>query len=197
MATYSSLAESIRQALRAILVFIGLIWAGFLVDWVVPVDFNRLGLVPRTASGLIGIVVMPFLHGDFSHLLSNTIPLFVLLALLAGSRVSFWRIVTSLALLSGLLLWLFGRPAVHIGASGLVFALAAFLVVAGFLERRLLAVLIAGVVLFLYGGSMLAGVLPWRDVTVSWDGHLAGAIAGGLVAYFHAKRPTEKGRTTV
>jgi membrane associated rhomboid family serine protease len=103
--------------------------------------------------------------------------------LLAGSRARNWEIVGELVLLSGVLLWIFGRPAIHVGASTLIFGLAVFLVVSGFRERRPLTILIAVLVLFFYGGSVVAGILPRIGSSVSWDGHLAGAVAGGLIGY--------------
>ena len=177
-----SARRSVRSEAKGILAFIGVMWLAFVVDLVVPVDLNGLGLVPRTARGLIGIPMMPFLHANLGHLISNTLPLLVLLGLLAGSRSRSWEVVLEVIVLAGLLLWVAGRPAIHIGASGLVFGLAAFLVVSGLIERRPVALAVAGLVLFLYGGSLLAGMLPWVGSQVSWDGHLCGALAGGLVA---------------
>jgi membrane associated rhomboid family serine protease len=92
--------------------------------------------------------------------LSNTVPLFILLVLLAGSRARSWAVVIDIVLLGGSLLWLFGRSADHIGASGLVFGLMTFLIASGYFERRIMPLLIAFVVGFLYGGTLLFGALP-------------------------------------
>jgi membrane associated rhomboid family serine protease len=186
--------HTVREELHGILVFLGAIWAVFLLDLLVPLDFNHLGLVPRTLRGLLGILTMPFLHANLNHLISNTIPLFVLRSLLAGSKARSWKTVAEIILLSGVLLWIFGRPAVHVGASGLIFGLAAFLVVSGFLEKRLLSLAIAILIVFLYGGSLLSGILPRVGSTVSWDGHLMGAVAGGIVAYGLTKEPGRRER---
>ncbi len=132
---------------------------------------------------MIGIVTMPFLHGGFGHLLSNTIPLSILLVVLGLSRAHSWVIVAGIALLSGILLWLLGRYADHIGASGLVYGLALYLIVAGLLEKRIVSMLIAIGVLFLFGTTLIWGVLPIGNRGVSWDGHLMGAIAGGVIAW--------------
>jgi len=175
--------HTIQEELRWVLILVAILWGVHLVDVVLPIDFNAYGLRPRTIGGLIGIPLMPFLHGGWGHLISNTIPLAVLLVLLAGSRAKSIGIVVGLVLLGGLFLWLFGRSSIHIGASGLVYGLIAFLIASGFLERRLGTLLVALLVLFLYGGSMLWGVLPSMNQGVSWDGHLFGAIAGGLLAY--------------
>lgn len=175
-------SHTIREELQGILVFIGVIWAVFLVSRVFP-SLDRLGVTPRTAFGLVGIVAMPFLHADLHHIASNTLPLFVLLALLAGSKARSWQIVLGVSVLGGLLLWAFGRSATHIGASGLIFGLVAFLIISGLLERRPIPLVISTVVGFLYGGALFSNILPRIGSQVSWDGHLCGAVAGGIVAY--------------
>lgn len=180
--------HTIRQELTGVLSFIGFIWVVFLLEFVVPFDLLSFGVTPRTARGLIGIPVSPFLHANLEHIVSNTLPLFVLLTLLAGSRARSWEVVTEIILLSGLLLWACGRPATHIGASGLIFGLIAFLIVSGWLERRFVAILISIAVTFLYGGALLSGVIPRLGSHVSWDGHLFGAVAGGVVGYRLAKK---------
>jgi len=175
-------AHTIHEEIHGVLLFIGAIWAVFLVSLVLP-GVDQYGVIPRKPGGLIGILAMPFLHGNLQHVVSNTIPLFVLLILLAGSRAESWEVVVIISLLGGLLLWIFGRPAIHIGASGLISGLTAFLILSGFLERRPIPLLIALVVGFLYGGSLVLGVVPRLGSQISWDGHLCGAVAGGLVAY--------------
>jgi membrane associated rhomboid family serine protease len=102
--------------------------------------------------------------------------------LLAGSKANSWEVVVEIVLLGGLLLWLFGRPANHIGASGLISRLIAFLIVSGLLERRFVPLVISVVVIFFYGGSLLLGVIPRLGSHISWDGHLFGAVAGGIIA---------------
>ena len=145
-------------------------------------------MVPRYLSGIPGIGAMTFLHADFGHLMANTFPLIVLLTLLAGSRANSWQTVASIAVLGGLLLWLFGRNGTdnqivsHVGASLLVFGLVTFFLAAAWFEKRLVPMLIAAVVGFMYGWSTLTGMLPITR-GVSWDGHLCGAIAGVLVAW--------------
>jgi membrane associated rhomboid family serine protease len=175
-------AHTIREEISGVVGFVGAIWAVFFVSWAFPA-IDQYGVVPRRMIGLVGIPAMPFLHANLHHLISNTIPLVVLLILLAGSRAESWEVVAVIALLGGLLLWLFGRPAVHIGASGLISGLTAFLILSGFLEHRIVPLLIAILVGFLYGGSLILGVIPQFGSSISWDGHLCGAIAGGIVAY--------------
>jgi membrane associated rhomboid family serine protease len=180
--------HTIREELTGVLIIIGAIWLVFMIDAVLPTDLAAWGLVPRTLSGSFGIVTMPFLHGSFSHLTGNTVPLIMLLCLLAGSRANSAGSVIAIWLLGGILLWSFGREAIHVGASGLVYGLVSFLIVAGILERRFLSMAVAVIVGLLYGGSLLWGILPTAGKSVSWDGHLAGAIAGALVAAIQFKR---------
>ena len=167
---------------QGVLAFLAAIWIAFAVASVLP-SLNDYGVKPRTLSGLAGIPAMPFLHANLQHAVSNTVPLFVLLMLLAGSKARLWEIVAAIVLLGGALLWLFGRFANHIGASGLIFGLIGFLIVSGLLEKRLIPLAIGLVVGFLYGGTLLSGIVPKLGSHVSWDGHLCGAIAGGIVAY--------------
>ncbi len=172
-------SHSIQRDLKGVALFLGVIWLVFIADRLLPLE--QLGLVPRTLHGLLGIVFMPFLHGDLAHLLSNTVPLVVTLLLLAGSRANSGVIVLLITLLGGVLLWLFGRPALHIGASGLVFGLIGFHLFAGLFERRLQSVIISLIVGLLYATTLFRGVLPMQP-GVSWDGHLFGAVAGVTVA---------------
>jgi membrane associated rhomboid family serine protease len=169
------------EEIESVLAFLGVLWAVYLVGLAAP-GIARFGLTPRTTSGLVGIVAMPFLHGSFAHLLGNTVPLLVLTSILAASRPRWRLIVAEIIVAGGSLLWVFGRPAIHIGASGLVFGLVAFLIVSGLVERRPSALLVSLVVGFLYGGALVAGVVPGLGAGVSWDGHLCGASAGAATA---------------
>ena len=178
--------RSIGDEITKVLIFVGVIWAVFFLDIVLPLS-EWFALVPRFVSGLPGILAMTFLHKDFSHILANTVPLIVLMTLLAGSRANSWPTVASLIVVGGSLLWLFGRNGTdrlivsHIGASLLVFSLVTFFLSAAWFEKRLVPMLIAVLVGFLYGWSTLMGVIPTSS-GVSWDGHLCGAIAGVIVA---------------
>ena len=193
-------SRTIREEIRGILVFVGVIWAVFLVDRALFfVEFNEyLGLAPRTLWGIVGIPAMPLLHAGFGHLSGNTIPLLVLLCLLAGSKVRSWAIVANVVVFGGVLLWIFGRgtidglPAKHVGASGLVFGLIAFLILSGVFERRIIPLMVTVIVTLFYGGTLIWGVLPGENPHVSWDGHLCGVIAGGLVAYTLTKSRQQK-----
>lgn len=175
-------ASGIKEELRGIAGFIGVMWAAWVISWLI--NLNQFGLTPRDFwPGMLGIVTMPFLHGDLWHLIGNTVPLCILLMLLAGSKAKSWGITTSIILLGGGLLWVFGRSATHVGASALVFGLISFLIFSGFLEKRVVSIVVAVVTAFLYGGTLVFGVLPTGGEHVSWDGHLCGAVAGAIVAW--------------
>jgi membrane associated rhomboid family serine protease len=176
-----------RKDLNGILGFVGLLWIVFLINSVFPAILSGRGLIPRTATGLQGIITMPFLHASIAHLVSNSVPLVVLLLLLFGSQLHPVRLVIVLSLLSGLMLWIFGRPREHVGASALIYSLAAFLIVSGIAERRPVSIAISILVGFLYGGTLIWGVLPVTGEHISWEGHLLGAITGGILAWGLAK----------
>ena len=179
-------AHRIRDELPGVFLFIGSIWVVFFADLLLPIE--SFGLVPRRLFGLAGIVTMPFLHASLAHLLSNTAPLLVLLSLLAGSKADSRIIVAAIIVQNGALLWLMGRGGTsHIGASGLVFGLAVFLIVSGFLERRFVPLAISIVVMLMYGSSLISGIIPWQP-GISWDGHLFGGIAGASTAWWLIKR---------
>jgi membrane associated rhomboid family serine protease len=176
--------HSIREEIDGVLAFIGCMWLVFAIGHILPFDIGSYGITPRTLRGLIGILTAPFLHGNLEHIVSNTIPLFFLLVLLAGSRPQSWAVVAYIMILGGALLWLFGRNATHIGASGLIFGLIAYLIVSGIRERRVGPMIISIIVGFVYGGTLAAGVVPSSSPYISWEGHLFGAIAGVIVAFW-------------
>lgn len=181
-----------REEARGIALFLIVICAVFTADLFFPLE--QAGLIPRTLRGLLGIIAMPFLHANVSHLLSNIVPLTVLLALLARSQAHSTRVVVLIILFSGLLLWMFGRTASHIGASSLVFGLCAFLLTAGALERSLSSIVVAAFVLFLYGGNLISGMLPTQS-SISWDGHAFGALAGLAIAMAMFRRTPDNQRS--
>jgi membrane associated rhomboid family serine protease len=187
--------RTIREEFHSVVLFVGAIWAVFLLSLAFP-GLDQFGVVPRRIVGLVGIPAMPFLHANLDHLLSNTIPLVILLILLAGSRAESWEVIATIIVLGGGLLWMFGRPAIHIGASGLISGLTAFLTLSGLMEQRLIPLLIALVVGFLYGGSLLAGIIPRVASQISWDGHLCGAVAGAIVAFALTRGPRRQSSLT-
>ena len=171
-------------------VFLLALWLVRIVDATIPLSLVEYGLYPRRLSGLAGIVTMPFLHADFGHLFSNTASLGILLGLLVGSQKSPWHLVLLTSLFGGALLWLVGRNANHVGASGLVFGLIGLLIVNGLLRQRLVPIAVAILVGVLFGGTTLSGILPGGDQQVSWDGHLCGLIGGIAVAFLFSRNPS-------
>jgi membrane associated rhomboid family serine protease len=164
-----------------------LMWLFFFVELVTQIPFTYFGVIPRTLMGLVGVVTSPLLHGSFAHLLSNTVPLFFL-----GSVLFYFynRIGTAVFLRAyfwtNILVWLFARPANHIGASGLVYALAFFLIFFGIFRRDFASIFISIVVMLLYGG-VFYGVLP-SDPNVSWESHFAGALVGISTAVTYGRK---------
>ena len=162
--------------------FIGLILVVELLNGLLDHSMNAYGIVPRTTGGLIGIPFSPILHGDFLHVQSNAVGLLALgtLAVIrSGSRFPWVCLLIILA--GGVALWLVGRPATHVGASGLVFGLFGYLLVKGFLDRSILSVLVSIVVAGVFGSMIVSGILPTNNY-VSWEGHLCGLAAGVLAA---------------
>lgn len=179
--------SSFKQLALKVLIFIGVLWGIKLIDAIIPFDFAQLGIVPRTFKGLLGILFAPFLHANFFHLLSNTIPTFVLLLVLLSFYKKEAPIVILLSILmGGALVWIFGRSASHVGISGLIYSMAAFLITAGFLKKDIKSLLLSIVIIILYGG-LIWGIFPGR-FWVSWEGHFFGAVVGVSLAFFMFKK---------
>ena len=167
-----------------------MMWMVKIYEWTTDNDFGNLGIYPRTLKGSIGILTAPFIHADMAHLLSNTVP-FVSLTLILFYFYSkkAIEIFAWIYLTTGFWVWAFARPSYHIGASGIVYGLASFLLVSGFLTKNIRLIAISLVVLFLYGG-MFYGILPHTvDENVSWESHLLGAITGMLFAIYFKPKP--------
>lgn len=171
-------------------VTVAVIWLAFFLNLILPGSgLLSYGLQPRTLPGAWGIFAMPFLHAGWGHLVSNTIPLLVLTTLLAVTGKG-WGTMGGIVALNGILLWLFGRGGrVHVGASGLVYGLAVFLICRGLVERKIVLIVVSIAVGALYGTVLLSGVIP-TATGVSWDGHLFGGVAGGIMAFqLRKKKP--------
>lgn len=167
---------------------VAVLWTIEIADRILPGDWERAGIEPRTDDGLLGVVLAPLLHADWSHLISNTVPLLVLGFLLAtaGPR-TFASVTTVIWLAGGVAVWLFaGADTLHIGASGVVFGWIGFLVTRGVFSRSVGQIVIGIAVLVLYGSTLL-GVLPGQE-GISWQGHLFGAVAGICAAWAFAER---------
>lgn len=165
----------------------------FMLERLLGLSFVESGIYPRSLPGLKGILFAPFVHGDVEHLLSNLSALPILLGMLAmGYRRNYMRILFSLWMATGLMVWVMGRDSYHIGVSGVIYALASFLLFGGIISGRRLNVAITLVVIFLYGG-MVWGLLP-EQPHISWESHLFGGVAGFAAAFVFA--PTHKVRKT-
>ncbi len=175
-------ASSALATTIPVLVLVALMWVEEIIDAIPGVNLDQYGIRPRQVEGLLGIPAAPFLHSGFSHLVANTGALLVLGILVVLTTHRFWVVTVGVVLLGGLGTWLVaGGNTVHVGASGLVYGYAAFLVAWGILTRSLRGVLVAVLVVLLYG-SIVFGVLPGQP-GVSWEGHLFGAAAGVLMAF--------------
>lgn len=152
-------------------------------------DFIKAGVMPRTAGGLKGILFSPLIHGDWKHLFDNSIPVFILsFALFYFYRGISFTIFFFIYFLGGMILWVIGREAYHIGASGIIYGLASFLFLSGIIRRITHLMAISLLVVFIYG-SLIWGLLPF-DYEVSWEGHLSGAVVGiGLAILYRDQGP--------
>jgi membrane associated rhomboid family serine protease len=176
----------LRRAAWTAFALVAVLWLVKLVEEFGGLDFGQFGVRPLQWSGLVGVLTAPLVHGSFQHLIMNTLPLFVLLAL---ARFNYprgsLRALVLIWLLGGLGIWLIGRPSFHIGASGVTHGLMFYLFLLGLLRRDRSATVIAMVVFFLYGGMVMT-ILP-REPGVSWEAHLCGALAGALAAFIWQK----------
>ena len=171
----------IASSLPVLIGFVAAIWIVELINGSMDHQLNAWGILPRTLHGLAGIPLSPFLHGSVSHVTSNAITFLGLGGLIGlRGRLVLLRVSLFIILLGGVGVWAFGRTAIHIGASGLIFGYFGFLVARGWYERRLGSIFLAIAVIILYGG-LIVGVLPKPGI-VSWEAHLFGLIAGVLAA---------------
>ena len=172
-----------------------IMWLTKLTEVWYGIDLGRWGLVPHTAKGLLGILTMPFLHGNWEHLLTNTVPILVLGTALFYFYPSLsFRVLLITYLASGLFTWCIGAEGTtHIGASALIYGLNLFLIVSGFIRGNRSLIVISLIMVFLYG-SFLWGMIPSLAIpqNISWEGHLAGALIGTLLAFIYRKEGPQK-----
>ena len=164
-----------------ILVAISAMWAIEIADNLIFNDWLQSGGIhPQKADGLDGIVWAPFLHSDFGHVFSNSVPLFAMGGLVSARGFRYWSQVTIMvALVGGFFTWLLAGDSNHIGASGIVFGYFGVLLAAAWFERRPAALGAALLAIFLYSG-IVAGLVPQPNL--SWEGHLFGFLAGVVCA---------------
>ena len=163
-----------------------IIWSVKIFEIVFDYDFTEYGVLPRKFNGLTGILFSPLIHSDVNHLLSNSLPVIILCLLIFNfySQIA-KKIFIYLYFISGLWLWCIGRESFHIGASGLIYAMASFLFFSGILRKNSQLSAVALLVIFIYGG-LFWGLFPIHK-NVSWEGHLTGFIAGILVSFIFRK----------
>ena len=158
------------------LLIVALMWVVKIVEVSCGINLSRWGVTPHSLHGLVGIFTLPFLHANWEHLLSNSVPILVL------------------DFASGLITWCIGNPdSTHIGASALVYGLNLFLITSGFIRGNRLLIVVSLIMVFLYG-SFIWGMIPSLAIpqNISWEGHLSGAIIGVLLAVFLRKEGPQK-----
>ena len=174
----------LRRSIYFTLAFVALIWGIKIIEFTFGYSFGEFGILPRTLSGSVGIFTAPLIHGDVYHLISNTLPITIL-----GVGLFYFYdkiaplVVLLIYLITGFWVWIAARDAYHIGASGIVYGLLTFLLFSGFFRRDSSTLAISFIVLFLYGGTFLSGMIP-EDSGISWESHLMGAIAGIFCAVY-------------
>jgi membrane associated rhomboid family serine protease len=182
----AKLKKSFKVALWVTII----IWGVFILDKLVFfADFRQLGIRPREIVGLIGIPLSPFLHAGWGHIISNSIPLFILTFFLVFFYEKLWIQVTVFSVfLGGFCVWLLAQKnSIHLGASGVIFSYIAFILFSGIFRRSIQSIVVGIIVLILYGGALIKGIIPGQ-LGISWQGHLFGAIAGGLCAYLYRNK---------
>lgn len=173
-------------------IFILFLWLIRFVEYEFGISLHTLGLMPLSIKGIPGIFLSPLIHEDARHLLNNSLPLLIL-----GSALFYFysdvavRVILVSWIGTGLLVWLFGREAWHIGASGLVYSLAAFLFVSGIIRSYLRLLALSLLVAYLYG-SMVWGMFPFVDIHISWEAHMMGAFCGMVLAFWYRREGPQK-----
>ena len=167
--------------------FVMLIWLVRIIEVLFDIDLSRFGIYPRTANGIPGILLSPLIHENFKHLFSNSLPLMMLATGVfyfyseVALKVSGW-----IYLLTGLFVWVGGREAYHIGASGLVYGFASFLFFSGIIRKYFRLIALSLLVVFLYG-SMIWGMVPELYRDVSWESHMLGFVSGIIMAIVYRR----------
>ena len=169
-----------------VIYLLAVMWVVHAVQWLMPGNLHQFGILPRTFSGLLQIPLAPFIHGSLFHLIANSFPLLGLGILVQlKERALFWELCAIITVLAGFGTWLIGSTSYHIGASGLVLGLWAYVLADACFRRSIRAIVIAVVTLLFYGGLIFT-VFDLRP-SISWSGHVSGIVAGILIAWLNAK----------
>lgn len=167
--------------------FLLIMWVVKIIEYSLDYNWSVYGIFPLKVKNLTGIIFSPFLHGDFDHLISNSVPfLFLGTALFYFYREFAYKVFFLIYLLSGIWVWLAARGAYHIGASGMVYGLASFLFFSGLIHKNRALASLSLIIVFLYG-SMVWGVLPIFE-GMSWESHLFGAVTGLILTFAYARK---------
>jgi membrane associated rhomboid family serine protease len=182
---FQTVIAAMQQNLEFALVFVGILWVINALNAILGYRLNALGIFPRTPYGLVGICFFAFLHGNASHLFFNSIPLCMLadLILLKGHQ-TFYIVTIAIIILSGIGIWIFGRRAIHIGASSLLMGYFGYLLANAYFHLDATTIILAGVCLYYFGGLVLA-LFPSVEKNVSWEGHVFGFAAGIATSYYY------------
>jgi membrane associated rhomboid family serine protease len=183
-----------RTAIGIVIALVALMWGLEIVDVALDHRLDQYGIEPRDPDGLDGVVAAPFLHVGFGHLLANTLPFVVMGVVIAfEGPLRLVGVTAIVAIVSGLGTWLVAPDnTIHLGASGVVFGYATYLIARGLFNRRAGELAIGAGVALLWGGALLGGLEPQRGI--SWQGHLFGAL-GGLLAAWALARPQSRARS--
>ncbi|WP_196885022.1 rhomboid family intramembrane serine protease [Aureivirga sp. CE67] len=189
-----SLIKEFKEQASTSFKVVAVLWIIFILDILFSNLFNfhfsRFGIIPRKISSLGGIFSAPFLHGSLYHIISNTVPLFILLSVfLTFYKKNAAKILLIAITLVGLLTWVIGRNASHIGASGVIYFLASFLFFSGLFQKKAISIIIS-ILVFLFYGSMFWGIFPSLPY-ISWEGHLSGFLVGLFLAFMYKKQLAE------
>jgi membrane associated rhomboid family serine protease len=167
--------------------FVLLLWIIKIVDYSEDLNLYEFGLYPRSINGLLGIFLSPFLHSDFNHLISNSIPLLILgTGIIYFYRDLAYKTIFFIWIVSGIGVWIIARNSYHIGASGLIYGIASFLFLSGVIRKDYRLAAISLLVIFLYGG-LVWGVFPIFP-RLSWEYHLLGGLSGLLAAIIYRRK---------
>lgn len=179
---FNTLLYSVHDNLPFLAGMLAVLWAIQALNVSLGYRLNRFGIYPRKIISLPGIFLSPFLHGSVQHLFFNSIPLFVLSALLlVNGKTKFFTVTLWIMLFSGLAVWLTGRRAFHVGASGIIMGYWGFLLFNAYQERSVMAIMLAFLCLYYFGGLMMH-LFPSEE-KVSWEGHVFGFFSGILTSY--------------
>lgn len=189
-------SKRLKYSLIFPLFFLFAIWMIKITEVLLGLDLTFLGIYPLQIKGLIGILTSPLIHHGFAHLFDNSVPLFLLsVAIFYFYRGISYRIFFIIYIITGLLVWITGRSAYHIGASGIVYGYASFLFFSGIIRNNINLLAISLLIAFLYG-SLIWGIFPFKP-EISWESHLMGAITGLAMAWIYRHEGPQTPKTVL